>query len=102
MNKKDMYKKFSEILGGTSVLLIISCFVVLILEVYLWLRHGTWTSHPIIGFIPNIEEWLFYQNDWVGLKKMILWLFQCPLSLFLFIVGILMLFINIKFDKHNS
>jgi hypothetical protein len=102
--KNNYYmNKISDFLGHTSVLLVLSCFIVLFVEGYLWLRYGDWTSHHMIGFTPDtIQEWLFFQGNWVGLKKIILWSLECPLSIFLLILGLLILGLKVFIETNIS
>lgn len=92
--------KESMTIGIIGFLFIISFLIVLIIEGYIWLRYGTMGSYPLSGFTPDIlKDWLYNQDDWIGLKKGILWLLKCDLSLFLFIIGFLLIIIQIKKEE---
>ena len=101
MGSHNLFQNISKILSRTGIFLIFSCFGVFFFEVYLWIKTLSWTSHRIITFVPGIEKWLSYQGDWHGLKKILLWSLQSPLTLFLLVAGILIFFISTKIDEHN-
>lgn len=54
---------------------------------YSWLRTGIWTALPVSrAFI--YFEWLMPSTNWVGLQKIIDWIFDIPTSLVVFVLSI--------------
>lgn len=80
-----------------GVVLILSGIVVCGYQIYYWLRHGEWASLPAsIVFDKSYLRGLF--KDWLGLRKIYLWILHLihglPLSVVLFIEGIIILIIG--------
>lgn len=62
-------------------------------QVYFWLMYGYWkplqAALLLKGIVPtSFLEWLVDETAWVGLKKIILFVFDSPLSLFLIVFAI--------------
>lgn len=77
--------------------LVISGFVVLAYQIYLWLRNGYWTSFSATSFLRKIlptEFFLWAESaDWHGFKKIILFVLDSSLAGFLIVSGIVLFFV---------
>jgi len=71
-----------------SAVIFLSGLSVLGYQVYFWLQRGYWQPLPVSLFLlrvlpTNFLAWLVDETTWVGLKKMVFYVFHCPLSFFL-------------------
>jgi hypothetical protein len=60
-------------------------------QIYLWLRWGDWASYSLLSplsYFEYLQPWVYYPSEWVGINKI---LEKTPLSLFLIILGIILL-----------
>lgn len=59
-------------------------------QCFLWLRFGEWIKIPASTIIPlKLVGWAYMGSEWLGIKKIVIWITELPLSLFVFIVGFL-------------
>lgn len=75
-------------LGGTLV-----AAGVLIYQIDIWRKTGTWESLPVIDVLPRILprdffRWLNDESSWLALKKTVAGIAQWPLSLFLWLLSL--------------
>ncbi len=79
------------------ILGILVAFVVLGYQVFRWLQTGIWQPLPamvlLVHLLPErFFAWLGDGTSWVGFKKIILGICELPLSLFLFLICVLLFF----------
>jgi hypothetical protein len=82
----------------TAFLIGLSSIGVLGYQIYFWLRHGYWKSLSaglvLEKVLPNsFFQWIANDASWLGVKKIILYIFKSSLAsfLFLFALGLLVL-----------
>ncbi len=92
---------------NAACLLAVIFFVVmgciLLFQVFLWLYVGDWEGIPAIFvlvwiFPNNFLDWFNYAENWVGVKKVIQFLLELPLTLWLLVLGFGFLSIGEWFD----
>jgi hypothetical protein len=81
--------------------LFIASLGVLAYQIYLWLYAGFWKSLSAAIVLEKILPdsffvWLQDKNSWVGAKKIITGLTNMSLALFLFICGVIWIFLAIE------
>ena len=59
---------------------------------YSWLRTGVWTALPISKAFQYFE-WPIPSTSWLGLQKLIGWVFDIPTSLAVFVLSIIVVMI---------
>jgi hypothetical protein len=59
-------------------------------QTYGWLRTGVWTALPISKTFTYFE-WPVPSTSWLGLQKMLDWVFDIPTSLAAFLISLLVL-----------
>ncbi len=74
----------SAIGGFLFVAGVIGGLIVLGYQVYVWLYTGEWMPLPISLFFGDPPYW---NEGWIGIHKIIVWLLKTPLSLAVFVVG---------------
>jgi hypothetical protein len=81
---------------------------VVVYQVYLYLKHGTWVSLSVLDALlyllrKNPPPWLLYPDDWVGVHKL---LDKTPLALCLVILGIVWIvivgFLGAKLEEYHE
>jgi hypothetical protein len=86
---KTLQQKVEAWAGQLGLLIILVAISVFIYQVYLWLRTGTWTPMPFY----LIFNWLgvdlspIGNMEWQGIKKIIIFILEFPLSVMLFLLG---------------
>jgi len=57
-------------------------------QAYVWLRYGGWPELPL-ELTWQWLGWPFPSAEWVGVEKMLLWLFRQPTTGVVFVIGII-------------
>ena len=67
----------------------LSGFIVIGYQIVKWLKTATWVEFPLYVIFDWLEiELSFITNmKWQGVKAILLWLLECPLSSMLFVFG---------------
>jgi hypothetical protein len=68
-------------------LLILTAPAILAWQGYSWLRTGVWTALPISKTFTYFE-WSLPSTNWVGLQKIIDWVFDIPTSMAVFTLSL--------------
>ena len=79
---------FTVLLGAAFLLSGVGVFVY---QIYEWLRYGEWVPMSILwllNFHEGLQSWVYYPTEWVGVHTALGWV---PLSLTLFLLGIVIL-----------
>jgi hypothetical protein len=77
-------------------------FLVFLYQCFLWLKEGRWTPLPasviLVRVLPTrFLEWLTDEStSWLGVKKIVLFVFDWPLSWFLVVLGFALLFLTLE------
>jgi hypothetical protein len=76
---------FASSIGGIIICLgIIGGVFVFIYQYFLWLQLGRWVEIPAAKIIPlKLVGWAFTGDSWLGAKKIMLWIIDLPLFVFL-------------------
>lgn len=89
-----------EMISAIGILLFISSPCLIIYQCFLWLKDGYWTSFSILSLLNlvpgNIGYWSYSPLTWIGFHRMI---GGTPLSLFLLILGILIVLFGFSSKK---
>jgi len=102
MNDTDMDQKQSKadilfqksvmyVLITISGLFLLAGIGVFLFQILLWLINGTWSQIPtvIVFYFFDVDLMEIVSNfNWIGLRKIALWLLDIPLGLTLFFTGI--------------
>jgi hypothetical protein len=78
-----------------AYLIVLSSLGVLGYQVYLWLRNGTWKSLPAILVLGEVLpdtflQWVANDASWLGVKKVICYIFEMSLASFLFLFALVL------------
>ena len=96
IRKLFLFIPFSIALSGIAVLAY---------QGYFWMKLGQWKSldSKLVLYIvlpTNFLQWLRNPNSWLGLKKIIIPVFNFPLALFLLLFGLVVFLLMAKiFDS---
>lgn len=91
--------------GVIGAMMVLSGIGIVTYQAYIWLRLGKWRSFSFFDVLypphgsstsPNLYSqlsdlfvyWLFSPTEWIGLKKILLYLLDLPISPFLVLIGI--------------
>jgi len=70
---------------------------------YSWLRTGVWTALPISKTVSYFE-WPLPSTNWLGLQKIIDWMFDLPTSgtvfVLSFVLMVICLLLQVEFEKY--
>jgi len=85
-------------------LLFLGCVVVLGYQIFFWLKNDQWVSFPagrmVVRVVPDsLIIWMRDETAWGGLKKVLIFISQAPLTLFLFIAAIVLWCIGYKGEE---
>lgn len=96
MNKFEDYfhKTFIWIINAIGVLTVLTGFITVFFQLFVYLKNGKWTdinlSFFVLFFPTELVKWIDNPTNWYGFHKITLWILETtPLSLFLMVVGFL-------------
>jgi len=95
MDKGATRKEPLEVLGIFGIFSIASSVFLLGYQAFFWLRNGYWQKIPVLEIIPSTIEDAILRMEWLGVRKILLWTFDCELASFLFVMGLVLIFISI-------
>lgn len=80
--------------GQLGLLIILVALSVFIYQVYLWLRTGTWTPMPFYLLFSwlGVDLSPIGNMEWQGIKKIIIFVLEFPLSVMLILLGFTFIF----------
>ena len=70
----------------------------------MWLENGFWTRHSGAETLPELFSWIISWEDWFGVQKVLLWVFDLGLVIFCFLGGLIIVlsFFHMAIDPFQS
>jgi len=111
MNKKQSGQQFRKLCLSIPLSIALSGLAVLVYQGYFWLKQGYWKSLDSNMFLSkvlpaNFLQWLHNPKSWLGLNKIVVPIFNLPMTLFLLLFGLVILLLADKisalFLKHDK
>jgi len=62
---------------------------ILAYQILMWWENGFWTKHSVEETLPGLSFWIISWEDWFGVQKILLWVFDLELSIFAFFLGLI-------------
>jgi hypothetical protein len=68
------------------------------------LENGFWTRHSVAEALPGLFSWIISWEDWFGVQKVLLWVFDLELVIFCFLGGLIIVlsFFPMAIDPFQS
>jgi hypothetical protein len=87
-------QKFWAGIFWLGIFLIAASFVILAIQIILFLKEGAWPQWVLLDvmgplFSPRFRRWLTSPDDWLGLHKIVMFVLNAPILVFMFLLGIL-------------
>lgn len=111
MAKQTIRQEIKKLFLFIPCSIALSGLAVLAYQGYFWMKLGHWKSLDsklvLNKVLPiNFLQWLRNPNSWLGLKKVIIPVFNFPLALFLLLFGLVTILLLSKtfdlFSKHRK
>jgi hypothetical protein len=107
MKEKTSKSWRSKLFGAFSIIGFFLCAGSLYVwgyQILMWLGNGFWTKHNVAETLPGLFSWIVSWEDWFGVQKILLWVFDLELVIFYFFLGLIIAlsFLHIAIDSFQS
>ena len=92
MEEKTSKNWRSKLFGAFSIIGFFLCAGSLFIwgyQILMWLENGFWTKHSVAETLPGLFSWIISWEDWLGVQKLLLWVFDLELVIFYFFLGLI-------------
>ena len=107
MKEKTSKNWLSKLFGAFSIIGFFLCASSLFVwgyQILMWLGDGYWTKHSVAETLPGLFSWIISWEDWLGVQKLLLWVFDLELVIFYFSLGLIiaLYFLHMAIDPFQS
>jgi hypothetical protein len=107
MKEKTSKNWRSKLFGAFSIIGFFLCAGSLFVwgyQILMWLENGFWTKHSVAETLPGLFSWVISWEDWFGVQKILLWVFDLELVIFIYFGGLIIAlsFLHMVIDPFQS
>ena len=107
MKEKTSKKWQPKLFGAFSIIgffLFVGSLFIWGCQVLMWMKNGFWTEFTIAKTLPGLFSWINSWENGFGVEKILLWVFDIELTIFVLILGLIMglYFLHMAVDRFRS